>query len=183
MRFSAAVASVILTLTSFGPVSAAPAPAADQAFLEPTPTDDFGSRSCQTIYPSFIKPIFSMYPDYSAPNTMLQDRSFQVQSGDSWRQDSLVMFTGIPSGANGCQLQYTFPSGFTLTLVGHTQLYVYTMDRNATDSDTWENSPKEKSLWGSANPAPGGSGVVNSETCYESLTYRIEIGDQPNSGL
>ena len=94
------------------------------------------------------------------------------------------MFTGIPPGSYGCQLQYVFPSGYPISSYGHTQLYVYTTDRNATDSDTWSDSPKENRQWGTANPSPGGSGVVNSETCHWELTYRIEIGheDRPNAG-
>jgi len=182
-----ALVSAALASTFFGPVLAAPAPAPDQVFLEPSSTDDVGARACQTVYPSFIKPIFSWAPDLSVPNTMTQSRLFEVQSSgpsQNWRQDSLVMFTGIPSNAYGCQLQYVFPAGFPISLYGHTQLYVYTTDRNATDWDTWKNSPKEKSHWGTANPTPGGSGVVNSQVCYDRLTYRVEIGheDKPNAG-
>jgi len=184
MRLFATLVSAVLALTFFDPASAVPAPAADQVFLEPSPTDDVGARACQTVYPSFIKPIYQWAPDYSAPNAMLWDRLFSVQSSSSDRQDSLLMFTGIPSNAYGCQLQYSFPSGFPIQLYGHTQLYVYTTDKNATDWDTWRNAPREKSQWGTANPSSGGSGVVNSEQCYERLTYRIEIGheDKPNPG-
>ncbi|KAI9763889.1 MAG: hypothetical protein M1840_009001 [Geoglossum simile] len=187
MLFFTALVSAVLSLTFVDPASAIPAAAPDQVFLEPSSTGDVGARACQTIYPSFIKPIFSWAPDLSIPNTVPQSRLFEVQSSgpdQSWREDSLLMFTGIPPLAYGCQLQYVFPSGFPISLYGHTQLYVYTTDRNATDSDTWRNSPKEKSQWGTANPSAGGSGVVNSEKCYEKLTYRIEIGhdSKPNAG-
>ena len=183
MRLFATVLSAVLTLTVFDPVSAAPAP--DQVFLQPSLTDDVGARACQTIYPSFVKPIFSWAPDYDEPNTMPMDRLFQVQSSSSgWQQDTLVMFTGIPRNAYGCQLEYVFPNGVPVKSYGHTQLYVYKTDRNATDQDTWRNSPKKTSQWGTANPAPSASGVVNSETCWERLTYRIEIGyeDKLNTG-
>jgi len=182
-----ALASAALALTFFGPVLAVPAPAPDQVFLEPSSTDDVGARACQTIYPSFIKPIFSWAPDLSVPNTMSQSRLFEVQSSgpsQNWRQDSLLMFTGIPPRAYGCQVEYVFPAGFPMELYAHTQLYIYSTDRNATNWDTWKNSPKEKRQVGTANPAPGGSAVAVTGDCYETLTYRVEIGheDKPNAG-
>ncbi|KAH0556402.1 hypothetical protein GP486_005675 [Trichoglossum hirsutum] len=183
MRPFAALVSTVFALTFLGTAFAVPANRElEQVFVAASPTDDVGPRACQTVYPSFIKPLYKAYPDYSAPNQIPIGRHFEVSNrgGDS-RIDSLLMFSGIPSNAYACQLEWEIPAGYPIKLLGHSQLYVYTTKRDAKPLDTWNNSPKEDSQWGTANLAQGGKAVVNSRVCHTQLTFRIEIGQDGGS--
>jgi len=98
--------------------------------------------------------------------------------------DSLVEFTGIPAGAWNCQLEWNLPANADLFSWGKTQLNIYTVDRDATASDTWNNSPQPVSLWGTTTLSVGGTSVVNGKTCSPNLTFRIEIArDSDAPGL
>jgi hypothetical protein len=187
MRLFAALVSTVLALTFLDPAAAVPAnrelvPA--QVFVAASPTDDVETRACQTVYPSFIKPIYEVYPDFSAPNHMITDRRFKVSGGGSdSRVDSLIMFSGIPSVTGPCQLEWEFPDGYPVNLLGRTQLYIYRTKRDATPLDTWNKAPKEEDgQWGTANLKPGGKAVVNSRECRNLLTFRIEIARDGGPG-
>jgi hypothetical protein len=134
----------------------------------------------QNSYPALLKYIDSSQPDYIAPNAILIPGSpfwayYGGQANPPYRLDSLLKFTDIPDGANTCQLQWAFPAGWSVSVWGVGQLNVYTVDREAEDGDSWNNSPNEVSLWGTTTLQSGGSGIVNSESCNGTLSFRIEI--------
>ncbi|KAH0542992.1 hypothetical protein FGG08_002680 [Glutinoglossum americanum] len=133
-----------------------------------------------TVYPSLMKYIDSSNPSYVAPNTIQFPNSlfltyYSPNPSPSYRLDSLISFTGIPKSAKQCALRWAFPPGWQIYTVGVSLLNIYSVDRQAKDGDSWNNAPKEVSLWGTTRLSSGSSGYVNSAVCDKSMTFRIEI--------
>ncbi|KAH0538690.1 hypothetical protein GP486_008760, partial [Trichoglossum hirsutum] len=140
------------------------------------------ARACATGYPSWISYIDSSTPTLSFPNSNL----VSISLSSAAERDALVQFTGIPSGSYGCQFEAFFPAGFTVTNTGNAQVYVYSVDRQITATDTWNNAPNKVSQVGTANFLPSTSAptkvVINSFVCAPSMSFRLRISQDSGSG-
>src|SRR6266516_5748245 len=96
-------------------------------------------RCGQIIYPSLETSVRSNNPDIPMGNLATQQYFVWNYYSNPIEHDSLVEFTGIPAGAWNCQLEWNLPANADLFSWGKTQLNIYTVDRDATASDTWNN--------------------------------------------
>ena len=166
--------------------SGSPSPASDHLARTPVGAQAplFAS---QVNYPSFLKFVDSLSPNFEAPNVIPFSRSPSLVhysgTGESptFRFDSLLKFTNIPSDAHLCELKWAFPDGWHIEVGGIETLDVYKVDREAEDTDSWANSPQEAGLFGTTTLKPGTKGFVNSAVCNGSMTFRIEISRDTGS--
>ncbi|KAI9868618.1 MAG: hypothetical protein M1813_004468 [Trichoglossum hirsutum] len=165
------LASILVAGLSIVAVSAAP---------HGSPTLE--ARTCTTGYPSWISYIDSSNPTQSFPNSNQVTVSLSATS----EKDALVQFTNIPSGSYGCQFEAFFPAGFTVTNTDNAQVYVYSVDRQITPTDTWNNAPNKVSQVGTANFVPSATAdtkvVINSFVCTPSMSFRIRINSDSGFG-
>jgi hypothetical protein len=144
----------------------------------PTGTADIVPRACVTEYPSLHNYIQDFYPNRSYPENLFSVYG-NAGEGFKYRADELVRFDNIPSGSYGCQLEVAFPAGQEISLIGKTRVNVYTVDRDATATDTWQYSPQPVSLFGTldfeVDPNQPTKRVINSAVCKPSLTYRFSL--------
>jgi hypothetical protein len=145
----------------------------------PTGTVDLVPRACVTEYPSLHNYIQDVHSNQSdTENFFGVDYGFVVEGVKS-RSDELVRFDNISSGSYGCQLEVEFPAGQEIFLQGKTKVNVYTVDRDATETDTWQHSPQPVSLFGTldfdVDPNQPFKRVINSAVCKPSLTYRFSL--------
>ncbi|KAI9858372.1 MAG: hypothetical protein M1813_007476 [Trichoglossum hirsutum] len=183
VSFAAAISlASLLSSAAPSPVSEQPECIHDDAAVQASP---FASN---TVYPSLLKYVDSTNPTFVPPNTIPFRRSpfLSHYSGNqltpTYRLDSLIRFTDIPSAAHQCELWWAFPDDWYIGVGGVGLLNVYTVDREAEDTDSWADSPHEVSLWGTTTLRVGGSASVNSASCNGSMSFRIEIS-RDNGGV
>jgi hypothetical protein len=154
------------------------------AYPSGTPVE-LAPRCGTTEYGVTIQPIDSAQPDTPFPPTS----SFSlIQSGGSATTtggrnlDALVSINNIPAGAYGCQLEVSFPAGYTVTSSGNAQVNVFTLEAPFNSGTTWNSAPAAVSLWGTGTFVSGGTTIINSETCAPNLYFLFEIASDTADG-
>ena len=152
----------------------------------PTGTDSLVPRACATEYPSLHNHIMDVYPDRSDTENFFDVNYGYVVEGKKYRSDQLVRFDNIPGGSYGCQLELVFPAGQEIFLTGKTKVNVFTVDRDATATDTWGNSPQKVSLFGTVDfnlvPNQPFKRVINSAVCKPSMSFRFSLESTTDLG-
>ncbi|KAF2141200.1 uncharacterized protein K452DRAFT_359004 [Aplosporella prunicola CBS 121167] len=92
-----------------------------------------------------------------------------------------VQFSNIPAGAFGCQLEIFFPPRYVVDNSGDSRAYFYSLDREVSPSDTFNNAPAKVSLIGTADVRSDYARetriVVNSVQCKPSLGFRMDVAE------
>lgn len=172
----------LLTIGIFAGLSAA-APATQQVIG----LEDVNPAACTIKLPSFYQLISSATPQTS----FQQSRLFQVNqaAGGTNNVDTLVSFTGIPTGSFGCQLAMSFTFEYPINSTGSTLLNVYALPKPIKSTDTYETyfpqggrgTPKGSYLFATTR-ITGQKAVLNSQTCAPTLGYLFEIASDTDAG-
>jgi hypothetical protein len=128
------------------------------ALAAPTSSAPLTPRACSVAYPYGNFPI-----NYDI---------HQTTDGAPPRVDAL-QFTGIPSGAYGCQLNVNFPANYPITSSGSSAINIYSNNSGTEvlfDTLTLQSSSEAQSFF------------VNSLQCEEVLTFTLEIASQTEAG-
>ena len=151
----------------------------------PTPIQH-AARSCTIKLPSTYQQIEEATPSTAYP----QGRQFLVSRTASPGNDvdTLVHFTGIPTGSYGCQLDVSFFPAFTISSTGaSTQLNVFKLGNNITVDSTYADyfpsggsgSPVNSTLFGTITlEGMGQKAVINSAVCTPDMSFLFEIANQ-----
>lgn len=120
-----------------------------------------------------------------------QDRYFNVSqiSGGSNDIDTLLHFSGIPSGSWGCQLAMSFTFDYEIDSSGSTQLSVYSLSNDISEDDTYATyftnggigTPAGSFLWATTE-ITGEKAVLNSKTCNSSMSFLFQIASANSAG-
>ena len=114
-----------------------------------------------------------------------QSRLFNVSqaSGGLHNIDTLVRFSGIPSGAYGCQLSVSFSANYPINSSENAQLNVYSLPKDISKSDTYatyfpsggRGTPSGSFLFATVTVLPGSKAVLNSQSCAAAGRYLFQI--------
>jgi hypothetical protein len=144
----------------------------------PTPVD-LAPRCGTTLLPSFIQKLDESNPTTVAPssNDFLVSQGFDAKGHAINRVYQVVAFENIPAGANACQLNVQFPTGYTITTTGNPTLNVTTLFKDTPSSivspNNWSwntffpptSPPFGQGLFGTVNLAAPQTTAINSEVC------------------
>ncbi|MCJ1429111.1 hypothetical protein MMC29_007024 [Sticta canariensis] len=149
--------------------------------------DGFHDKSCTIKLPSSYQQISRVSPQKSFP----QNNIFNVTqaTGGKDNTDTLLRFSGIPTGSYGCQLAVSFTFDYPIYSIGSTQLNVYALPRPISPSDTYSTYfpnggrgiPKDSYLFATTT-ITGQKAVLNSQVCQPSLGYLFEIASETAAG-
>lgn len=124
------------------------------------PTENLIPRACSTAFPQSIGfPI-----------------NYNVSQGANGANKitNAVTFS-IPSGSHGCQLEANFPAGYPITSSGNSKVNIYAT-----------SGANSGSLFGTvtfaSSPVAATKFVINSATCTNVMSYRMEIASQTQAG-
>jgi hypothetical protein len=171
-------ASLIPTILSLAVLSAA----------TPTPVKPRGA--CTTVQPDILQIFSEADPTTTFPNTANTGGNFVVSqdAGGVNRIYQGVGFSDIPAGSWGCSLNFVFPAGSTITIIGSPVLNVSTIDNGnsgdivSPNSWTWDDlyatpSPIDVGLFGTiGEPDLSTVHTINSESCPTDLNGGGNLG-------
>jgi hypothetical protein len=158
----------------------------------PTPVD-VAPRCGVTMYPTILQQLTEDSPYTTNPNTAQGTNNFHVSQtvGTDGKVGSritqVVGFSGIPSGAYGCQLNVKFEAGAAISTVGNPTLNVTTLYKDSPSSISYPNNwswsqfypstspPLGQGLFATTTLAPGQNSALNSQTCSGNLAFVFSI--------
>lgn len=144
-------------------------------------------KSCTIKLPKSYQQISQSSPQRSFP----QNNIFNVTqaTGGINNVNTLLSFTGIPSGSYGCQLAVSFTFEYPIYSSGSAQLNVWALPGPISSTDTYatyfptggRGVPKGSSLFGTTT-ITGQKAVINSQVCKPSLGYLFQIASATAAG-
>lgn len=141
-------------------------------------------RACVTEYPSFLTTV-----QKASPNTAFGNTQYTIVAQDANRVneiDTEIKFTNIPAGSYGCQLEFFAPAGYTVKSTGNTQLNIFVPTRDVQSTDTFNNAPPKKYLFGTSTLSSQANAstkiVVNSLVCNSTLSFIVQIASATAAG-
>ncbi|MCJ1461619.1 hypothetical protein MMC07_000216 [Pseudocyphellaria aurata] len=145
------------------------------------------ATACTIKLPSSYQQIRSSKPGTAFPQNNIFNVTQIIATKDY--TDTLLRFSGIPSGSYGCQLAVSFTFEYPIYSSGSTLLNVYSLPVPITEKDTYDTYfpnggrgiPKGASLFGTTT-ITGQKAVINSQVCKPSLGYLFEIASDTQDG-
>lgn len=181
--------SPLLPLVLFLFSSLINAQASDQFILQ---DEDGQDESVHVKGPVIKLPTSYQQISQSSPQEYFpQNNIFNVTqaSGGINNVNTLLRFTGIPSGSYGCQLEVSFTFEYPIYSSGSTLLNVWSLPEPISSTDTYatyfptggRGIPKGSFLFGSIT-LTGQKAVINSQVCKPSLGYLFQIASATAAG-
>ncbi|MCJ1461617.1 hypothetical protein MMC07_000214 [Pseudocyphellaria aurata] len=182
-------------LSSFLPLALLTSLISAQALPEQIPLPDENVRNecshataCTIKLPSSYQQIRSSKPGAAFPQNSIFNATQIIATKDY--TDTLLSFSGIPTGSYGCELTFNSTLGYPIISSGSTQLNVYALPLPISAKDTYDTyypnggrgPPKGAYLFGTTTIITGQKAVIGSQACKPSLGYLIRIASDTKDG-
>ncbi|MCJ1461616.1 hypothetical protein MMC07_000213 [Pseudocyphellaria aurata] len=185
--------SSLLPLALFTSLISAQVPP-DQIPLRDENVRDEGphAKACTFTLPSSYQQISSSAADTFFPqNDKFNVAQIIATPKPDYNTDTLLRFSGIPSGSSGCALTFFFRSKYPINSSGSTELHVYALSTpSITAKATYRTYypklgsgvPKGGSLNGNTTITTEKRVVISSLECKPSLDYLFQIASDKQNG-
>jgi len=138
------------------------------------------AKSCVTVLPSLMIPIYSTAPALvSQTSTMF---IVSQEASQDFFSDCLVSFV-VPDGSTNCQVELSFPNGYQTRWWDPMEMFFWNVAEPFDSSCCWIDAPGKTNLFGSVVlEANMTYTIVNSFVCESSVRFRVGMSRSSAAG-